>query len=171
MLNWKNVEFLKSGAPPNRRLPQIAVVGRSNVGKSSLLNFLFSRKNLVKISATPGKTRTLQWFCVDEFLHVVDLPGYGYSTHKLDQEATEQYLTKSPELRVVLHLIDSRHPLQRADLQFLDWAHSISLPLVRVYTKGDKLPLHRRPDGLVTSATTGMGRKELIETIETSLCP
>lgn len=166
MLNWKNVSFLKSGEAPKRRLPEIAIVGRSNVGKSSLLNCLFVRKSLVKTSATPGKTRLLQWFCVDDKLYVVDLPGYGYTAHKLDQEATERYLSTSEELKIVLHLIDARHPLQKADLQFLDWAHSLSLPLLRVYTKGDKIPLQQRPQGLITSATTGMGRKELVEAIE-----
>jgi GTP-binding protein len=143
-----SAEFLKSALQPrdfpkdNR--PEIAFAGRSNVGKSSLLNKLLNRKGIAKTSKTPGKTRTINFFTVNEKFYLVDLPGYGFAkVSKRIQEEWGQmitsYLTDREPLRVVAHLIDSRHAPTRNDHELLDLLHDAKVPTLLVATKFDKL--------------------------------
>ncbi len=129
-MNIQNVQFIKSaaniGQKPSPSLPEVAVAGRSNVGKSSLINVLFNRKKLAKISSTPGKTRLINYFLVDERIYFVDLPGYGYaklSKHEREkwQKNIESYLRENKNLELVLLLIDMRHGLLPIDRVMIDW--------------------------------------------------
>ncbi|RJP24297.1 MAG: YihA family ribosome biogenesis GTP-binding protein [Candidatus Omnitrophota bacterium] len=134
---------------PDSSLPEIAVVGRSNVGKSSLINFLCNRKNLAKTSGAPGKTRLINYFLLriepgNVHLHLVDLPGFGYS--KADKstkehwgKSLEEFLRKRRELQGILQLIDSRHEPTALDLQMREWIVHRKLPAITILTKTDKL--------------------------------
>ncbi len=147
-LTWPNTRFKLSVADakqfPDSDLPQIAVAGHSNVGKSSLLNTLFGRKGLVKTSKNPGCTRLLNLFEVDEKILVVDLPGYGYARapkaekHKW-ANLIESYL-KSPKVaQLVLVLLDFRHGPKDSDLQMIEWLNESGIRWIPVATKADKL--------------------------------
>lgn len=183
-------EFVKSVARldqlPKDGLPQIAFAGRSNVGKSSLLNKLFNRKNLALVSASPGKTRLLNFYRVNNSCYFVDLPGYGFAkVSKAQQESwrrlIEAYLSRSRDLRGVVVLTDIRLEVQQSDRQMLEWLRSLGTPFVVVGTKADKLSrmqLQRRikenlealadlnvSEILPFSALTGEGRAELLAVI------
>ncbi|MBF5058729.1 ribosome biogenesis GTP-binding protein YihA/YsxC [Candidatus Neptunochlamydia vexilliferae] len=144
---FKKAEFLtsalKSDELPDGGLPEIAIVGRSNVGKSSLINHLLRSKMVAKVSSTPGKTQRINYFVIDDALLLVDLPGYGYAkTSKSLQEEwglwIEKYL-KERSLKLILFLVDSRRELTLEDRQFLEWADYHQTPLLLIATKGDKL--------------------------------
>jgi len=147
-LQWPNTQFKISVADakqfPETHLPQIAVAGHSNVGKSSLLNTLFARKGLVKTSKNPGCTRLLNVFEVDAQLMVVDLPGYGYArAPKAEKykwaQLIEGYL-KSPKVaQLVLVLLDFRHGPKDSDLQMIEWLNEVGIRWLPVATKSDKL--------------------------------
>ncbi len=147
-VHWQNTEFQLSVADaqmfPETDLPQIAVAGHSNVGKSSLLNTLFGRKGLVKTSKNPGCTRLLNLFEVDEKILVVDLPGYGYARAPKAEKykwakLIESYL-KSPKVaQLVLVLLDFRHGPKDSDLQLIDWLNESGIRWQPVATKSDKL--------------------------------
>jgi len=147
-VHWQNTNFQLSVADaqqfPDIALPQIAVAGHSNVGKSSLLNSLFGRKGLVKTSKNPGCTRLLNLFEVDEKLLVVDLPGYGYARAAKSEKhkwanLIESYL-KSPKVaQLVLVLLDFRHGPKNSDLQMIDWLNESGIRWQPVATKSDKL--------------------------------
>jgi GTP-binding protein len=129
---------------PSWDLPEFAVIGRSNVGKSSLLNMLTNRRDLAKVSATPGATRLINFFKINQRWALVDLPGYGFSKtgqaqRRQFQEAVTAYLTGRPNLRRVLVLIDSRLTPQKIDLEFCQWLADTGVPFVLVFTKTDKL--------------------------------
>ncbi len=132
-------------------LPEIAVSGRSNVGKSSLLNSLFARKNLVKVSATPGKTQRLNFFLVNDRFHVVDLPGYGYArapggARNAWSRMMQEYLRTRRQLVAVVQLVDSRHDPSREDREMVKWLRDEGMPFCLVATKSDKLaPTKRQP--------------------------
>jgi GTP-binding protein len=133
--------------------PQVAVFGRSNVGKSSLLAAMMLRKKLVKVSSTPGKTRGIFFYLVNRFLYLVDLPGYGFS--KAPKSLTgqwralvEAYLDSKPGPRLALHLIDIRHPPTRDDLTVRQILVERGIPTIVVATKADKLSRSRRIDSL-----------------------
>ncbi len=143
-----SIEFKKSVLDirdiPRDRKPEIAFAGKSNVGKSSLLNTLWGRKNLAKTSNTPGKTRTINFFEVNGKFYMVDLPGYGYA--EVPQKIKEQwnkvmfdYLTQSENLQLVVVLIDSRHGPGDHDYQLLDFLEEHEIPTLLVATKIDKL--------------------------------
>lgn len=147
-MNIHNVNFLKSVAQRDQRptppKPEIAVIGRSNVGKSSLINTLFNRKNLAKISSTPGKTRLINYFSIDNQLYFVDLPGYGYA--KLSkrirsgwQKNIEAYFKNNQELKLVLLLLDSRHEIMDNDRRMIDWLQHYQISYIMVLTKSDKI--------------------------------
>ena len=147
-MNYHNVSFLasyglKAQLPPSKR-PEIAFAGRSNVGKSSLINRLLGRKAIARVSATPGKTATINFFDLDHQLHLVDLPGYGYARvghqEKLRwAELIEGYLNDDRDLALVVQLIDMRHPPTRLDLDMIDFLIQRELPFIIILTKADKL--------------------------------
>ena len=142
------VNFLKSSkqvsqCPPANK-PEFAFIGRSNVGKSSLINMLAGKKNLAKTSQTPGKTQLINHFLVNESWYMVDLPGYGFAkVSKKNREDWEtmifDYLTQRENLLCIFVLIDSRHSVQQVDLDFMLWLGEKHLPFAITFTKTDKL--------------------------------
>lgn len=125
-------------------LPELALVGRSNVGKSSLINALTGQKHLAKTSSIPGKTQRINFFLIDDELVLVDLPGYGYAkvpkgSAKEWSEAIDAYFTKRSSLQLILLLVDSRRDLSPEDLQIIDWARAQNRKLLVIFTKTDKL--------------------------------
>ncbi|NQS76388.1 MAG: YihA family ribosome biogenesis GTP-binding protein [Peptococcaceae bacterium] len=186
----KCVEFVTSAVKaadyPAGGLPEIALAGRSNVGKSSLLNRLVNRKRLARSSNTPGRTRLINFFQVNGAFYLVDLPGYGYArVSKREKESwrvmVEGYLSASKNLQGVVLLIDSRHPPTAQDIQMYEWLKHHDLNTAVVATKADKNSRSRllrslkvisadlslmEGDQLVPfSAETGLGREELLEII------
>lgn len=144
----KTADFLTSAtglaACPASSLPEFALIGRSNVGKSSLLNLLAGKKDLAKVSSAPGHTRLINFFPVNESWTLVDLPGYGYAeTIRSDkfkfQAMIGEYLTGRENLVRVFVLIDSRHSPQKIDVEFVQWAAAESVPFALIFTKIDKL--------------------------------
>jgi GTP-binding protein len=148
-----SAKFVISAAKPTDfpppRLPELAVVGRSNVGKSSLINALVGQDGLARTSRTPGRTRLLNWFEVDGRFHLVDLPGYGYAAVDRDMRAgwqplIEEYLGKREALAGVLLLIDVRRGPEEEELDFVPWLEEKKIPIVVALTKADKLPKNKR---------------------------
>lgn len=137
--------FTNIGQCPQTHYPEFAFIGRSNVGKSSLINTLIGQKNLAKTSSTPGKTQLINYFEVDERFYFVDLPGYGYAKVSRDKRTkwhknTMKYLRERHTLVNVFVLIDSNLPPQKIDLEFLSELGRLQVPLVLVFTKIDKSP-------------------------------
>jgi GTP-binding protein len=186
----RRLEFLggmasEHGWRPDARLPEVAFAGRSNVGKSSLLNTLVRRKAFARVSRTPGRTREVNFFAVNDAMVIADLPGYGYA--RVSKEAKqgwrpliERYLRNSPALRGVVQLLDVRHDPTDDDLQMLDFLADLGVPTVVVLTKTDKLgarDLAQRLRALAEqlgldesqiipfSSHTGRGRDELAAAI------
>lgn len=184
----RELEFLggmasPEGWRPDTGLPEIAFSGRSNVGKSSLLNRLVRRKSLARVSRTPGKTREINFYLVNQSLILADLPGYGYARVSRSVQAgwrplMERYLARSAHLRGVVQLLDVRHDPTGDDLQMVDFLAELGAPTIFVLTKIDKLTrsaaaasVHRFAGELgITaeqivpfSAVTGEGRDELAE--------
>ncbi|TBV82201.1 MAG: YihA family ribosome biogenesis GTP-binding protein [Desulfobulbaceae bacterium] len=176
---------------PEGGLPEIAFAGRSNVGKSSLLNCLINRKNFVKVSSRPGKTQSLNFYLVGEDLHLVDLPGYGYA--KVDkklqakwQALVTTYLETRVNLRCVVLIIDLRHALKDLDRMLAGWLQSQAIPWLPVYTKIDKLSRNEQnrqaqrldtalgissTERLLFSAKTREGREQLLARLDAFLVP
>jgi GTP-binding protein len=173
-----------ASCPPAFR-PEFAFIGRSNVGKSSLLNLLAGQRNLALVSNTPGKTKLINFFLLNGAWSLVDLPGYGHAQGAKDVQAGFErlivdYLTRRTTLARVFVLIDSRLPPQAIDLEFLEWLAGQSVPFALVFTKADKqsatataasaarflqhIPRHgaEPPRHFVTSAKTQQGRTELL---------
>lgn len=147
-MNILQTEFIGSfpqlALCPKSPLPEFAFVGRSNVGKSSLINFLTAKKNLAKTSQTPGKTRLMNFFLINDQWRIVDLPGYGYAkVAKSDREIffkmIKNYLLQRHYLHTIFLLIDARIPPQKIDLEFTDWLGENQLPFVIAFTKTDKV--------------------------------
>ena len=143
-----NVRFLKSitdiNQKPKPKLPELAVVGRSNVGKSSLINSIFNQKKLAKISSTPGKTRLINYFDVDNKFYFVDLPGYGYAKASMRdsdkwKKMIENYLKDNSELKIVLLLIDSRRGIMQIDQIMMEWLVYFKIKFRIILTKVDKI--------------------------------
>lgn len=183
---------LRPGQYPKDGRPEIAFVGRSNVGKSSLMNTLLGKKGLAKTSGTPGKTQTLNFFDVNNRFYFVDLPGYGYA--KVPRSVKENwgrvmtgYLRDRPSLRLVIQLLDARHQPTAKDLEMLEILDAARVPTLVAATKIDKLKRAERarnlkaipqaldldPDALILpfSSVTGEGRRELWAVIEDQLAP
>ncbi|MEH0007515.1 MAG: ribosome biogenesis GTP-binding protein YihA/YsxC [Flavobacteriales bacterium] len=144
----KDVQFISSHVNidkcPRAGLPEYAFIGRSNVGKSSLINCLMGRKSLAKTGARPGKTQTVNHFLVNGRWFLVDLPGYGYTAVSKTQRSrfrriTEGYISERSHLVCLFVLVDSRHELQRVDGKFLCWLGEREIPFALVFTKTDKL--------------------------------
>ena len=192
----QNAKFKKSAINfdgcPAPDLPEFAFIGRSNVGKSSLINLLTNKEGLARVSKTPGRTRELNFFSINDSWNLVDLPGYGYakvSKSQRDQfnEFVSDYLINRETLTGIFVLIDSRHPPQKIDLEFLAWLIEAQLPFALIFTKTDKSKpkLVRKNIGLFlermkefsegdpihfeTSTTTRTGRKEVLKFIETAI--
>jgi GTP-binding protein len=159
----KSAEFIgaavKPAQYPRHELPEVAFAGRSNVGKSSLINSLLQRKKLVRISRTPGRTQTINFFGINQALCFVDLPGYGFARVPEAIRASwrpmvEAYLTTRRQLCGVVQILDVRHPPTADDIQLWTWLRSRGLPAIAVLTKADKLkrsqwPEHARQIALV----------------------
>jgi GTP-binding protein len=175
---------LKQLPPPD--MLEIAFAGRSNVGKSSLMNALIKRRNLVKTSAKPGKTQSLNFFLLGGCMYLVDLPGYGYAKVSKKTQAAWQslitaYLDSRKNLKCVVVIVDLRHGLKIVDLQLVDWLRTKGVPFLLVYTKADKLSANERAkngsildagfgvtrsERVLFSAKTGMGRDSLIQELD-----
>ncbi len=183
----KSSPTLRDCPPPAK--PEFGFIGRSNVGKSSLINMITGWSKLAKTSVQPGKTRTINHFVVNENWYLVDLPGYGYAKVPLAQrdkwiKATGNYILKRENLVSLFVLIDPRHSPQKSDLEFMEYLGVNQISFVRVFTKSDKLSktalqksiikydtemLNRwetLPPTIITSAVSGLGRDELLTYIE-----
>jgi GTP-binding protein len=130
---------------PDTALPEFALAGRSNVGKSSFINKMLNRKGLARISSKPGKTQTLNFYLINEILHFVDVPGYGYAkVSKKEREAwgkmIETYFTRREELRAAVLIVDLRHPPTEDDRMMYDFLKHYEIPCIVVATKADKIP-------------------------------
>jgi GTP-binding protein len=191
-VNVRTVEFAGSvfdaSASVPGDLPQVAFSGRSNVGKSSLINVLLkrTRKKLARVSATPGKTQSLNFYLVNDQFFLVDLPGFGFArvssrVRKSWKELVENYLAREPKLRGVVHLVDSRHNPTATDLEMMEFLAARGLPTLVVLTKMDKLKRLARERAVATaverleidedqvlsfSSKTGEGRDELLATLD-----
>lgn len=189
----KSAEFVVSNSKvskcPNTTIPEYAFIGRSNVGKSSLINMLTNHKSLAKTSGKPGKTQLINHFLINKNWHLVDLPGYGYakvskSAKRTFQKFITEYFNKRLQLISAFVLIDIRHEPQKIDLEFMQWLGENQLPFSIVFTKADKLKpaeikdkveaytnqlletWEELPKYFVTSSTKEMGRDELLNYIE-----
>jgi len=147
-MNITRAEFICSSANveqcPKEQIPEYAFIGRSNVGKSSLINMLVERKKLARTSSTPGKTRLINHFKINDTWFLADLPGYGYAkVSKKERESfarmIEQYAIRRSNLVCFFVLVDARIPPQQLDLDFIEWLGDSNLPFVIVYTKVDKI--------------------------------
>lgn len=143
-----SAEFVTSAAKPHQfpkdGKPQVAFAGRSNVGKSSIINALLNRKHLVKTSSTPGKTQLINFFLINDDFYCVDLPGYGFARaprNVVDQWAPmiESYIRESAQLRLVVVLLDSRRKPDERDARLVDWLKHYDVPALYILTKSDKL--------------------------------
>jgi GTP-binding protein len=129
---------------PKERLPEVVLCGRSNVGKSSFINSLFNRKNLAKISSTPGKTKSINYYNIDSKFYMVDLPGYGYAkTSRTERKKwgklISDFLTSSNHIQLTVHLLDSRHHPTELDVKLNELLRSLNLPYIILLNKSDKL--------------------------------
>ena len=192
-MNIKSAEFQISNSDyrkcPATKLPEYAFIGRSNVGKSSLINMLVQRKGLAKTSSVPGKTVAINHFIVNDAWYLVDLPGYGYAQHSKKQREQwrvmiNNYITRRRNLVTTFVLVDSRHEPQNNDLGFMGWLGESQVPFSIVFTKADKVSkaeldrnveaLKRRlledweelPPIFITSSEKKQGREELLAYIE-----
>lgn len=189
----KSAEFVMSNSEvekcPKDNLPEYAFIGRSNVGKSSLINMLLGRKNLAKTSGRPGKTQLINHFLINKNWFLVDLPGYGYakvskSSKKVFQKLITKYFENRTQLILSFVLVDCRHDPQSIDLEFMEWLGSKGIPFHIIFTKADKLKpraLSKRiaaytekmlevweemPPYFITSSSDYTGKDELLEYID-----
>ena len=148
-INTHNADILLSAANkshyPQDEIPEVALAGRSNVGKSSFINTLLNRKNLARTSGKPGKTQLLNFFNIDDKLRLVDVPGYGYArVSKKEREKwgrmIEEYLTSRENLKAVVSLVDFRHEPSADDVQMYEFLKYYDIPVILVATKADKIP-------------------------------
>ena len=189
----RSAEFIMSNSnvikAPKDRIPEYAFIGRSNVGKSSLINMLMERKDLAKISGKPGKTQLINHFKINDEWFLVDLPGYGYAQiskkkRTIFQYFIENYFKEREQLVCTFVLIDSRHDPQKIDLEFMQFLGENQIPFCLVFTKADKLgssKLNKQitsykkkllntwetlPMTFLTSSSSGLGRKEFLDFID-----
>ncbi|MCY2686086.1 ribosome biogenesis GTP-binding protein YihA/YsxC [Salinimicrobium sp. TH3] len=189
----KSAEFVISNSDvskcPETRLPEYAFIGRSNVGKSSLINALTNRKDLAKTSGRPGKTQLINHFLINQSWYLVDLPGYGYArvsktAKKTFQKFITQYFEKREQMICAFVLIDSRHKPQPIDMEFMSWLGEHQVPFCIIFTKADKMKpkaLERNindyqaemlktwtemPQFFVTSSANGMGSEDVLNYIQ-----
>ena len=192
-MNITSAEFIISNSDvkkcPAGTLPEYAFIGRSNVGKSSLINMLTKRKGLAMTSATPGKTMLINHFLVNKNWYIVDLPGYGYAQRgqkgkEQIQKIIQSYILQREQMTCLFVLIDSRHAPQKIDTTFIEWLGENGVPFAIIFTKADKSKqsqlnaklnaylTHLKeqweelPPYFITSSETGRGREELLSYIE-----
>lgn len=189
----KKADFITSMASygdfTGRGLPQIAVVGKSNVGKSSLINRLCNRRGLARTSSTPGKTRLINVFLLNEAFHLIDLPGYGYAKVDKQEKARwgammQKYFEQAEELRHVLTLVDIRHEPTQDDIQMNTFLRQMGIPFTVIATKADKISRGARQKQLAPicrallvqpwevicfSSEDGTGRDQVLELMEKAL--
>ncbi len=185
-----SAEFITSAVHPDQYppvdLPEVAFAGRSNVGKSALINCLAQRKKLVRTSCTPGRTRLINFFEIDGSFRFVDLPGYGYAKVSQSLRATwgtmiETYLDSRANLRGIVQIMDLRHPPTPDDISLWSWLMQKKIPAIPVLTKADKLPRAKwnslaqtagrilgisASDFIIFSAQTKQGRNELLQRVK-----
>ena len=175
-MNFNKTEFYASYGQfkqiPESEKPEVAFSGRSNVGKSSLINKIFNRKNLARVSSVPGKTATINFYSTDNTCYMVDLPGYGYAKIAKDEKMRwsgliEGYLTADRDIALVMQLIDMRHPPSADDLHMIDFLVEAEQPFVIVFTKADKLSKKQREERMNGFANE-IPYFDQIETIEFS---
>ncbi|MDR3048145.1 MAG: ribosome biogenesis GTP-binding protein YihA/YsxC [Bacteroidales bacterium] len=189
----KSINFVQSTDDwhkcPESQLPEYAFIGRSNVGKSSLVNMIANKKSLAKTSSKPGKTQTINHFLANDECYLVDLPGYGYATISKTMRDNwitmiENYLINRPNLKLLFVLIDARLEPQKNDIDFIDNLGKIGIPYAIVFTKSDKVSKQKLADNVsaflnkllesweelpphfITSANTALGKTELLDYIE-----
>lgn len=189
----KSAEFLQSVTDwrkcPTANLPEYAFIGRSNVGKSSLINMLVNNKKLAKTSSKPGKTQTINHFLINKNWYLVDLPGYGYASiskamREKWQKMISDYLVKRENLQVIFVLIDSRLEPQKIDLEFISNLGAAGIPFALIFTKTDKISTSKvqsnvqkfynklaeeweeMPYRMLSSSETGKGREDILNYIE-----
>ena len=189
----KSAEFVMSNSDvakcPKNRLPEYAFIGRSNVGKSSLINMLTNRKSLAKTSGKPGKTQLINHFLINGNWYLVDLPGYGYakvskSSKKVFQKFITQYFSLREQLVSAFVLVDIRHEPQPIDLEFMQWLGENGIPFSIIFTKADKLKpkaidnhietyksillksWEEMPNYFVTSSTKDIGKEDVLRYID-----
>ena len=187
-----SAEFVMSNSDvakcPKDKLPEYAFIGRSNVGKSSLINMLTNRKGLAKTSGKPGKTQLINHFIINKNWFLVDLPGYGYakvskSSKKVFQKFITAYFSKRAQLVSAFVLVDSRHEPQKIDLEFMQWLGENQVPFSIIFTKADKLtktklPIQinnyikemlkyweEMPNYFITSSSSGLGQEDVLNYI------
>lgn len=192
-MHIKSAEFVRSNSDvdkcPKDRFTEYAFIGRSNVGKSSLINMLMQRKGLAKTSGRPGKTQLINHFLINKEWYLVDLPGYGYarvskSSKKTFQKFITEYFEKRDQMALAFVLIDCRHEPQPIDMEFMEWLATTGIPFHIIFTKADKLkPLalernidaykekmletwEEMPKYFITSASNSAGRDEVLNYIE-----
>ena len=158
-MNINNAQIAVSAVRPEQypksEVPEFAFVGRSNVGKSSLINRLLNRKSLARVSATPGKTITINFYNIDDSIYLVDLPGYGYAKRSREEisswgDMIEEYLHTRPQLRQIFLLVDSRHAPTKDDIMMLEWIRTVRPDdvVIAIATKTDKLNKTERENNL-----------------------
>jgi len=189
----KSAEFVMSNSDvakcPKNHLPEYAFIGRSNVGKSSLINMLTMRKSLAKTSGRPGKTQLINHFIINDNWYLVDLPGYGYArvskaAKKTFQKFITDYFKQRKQLVSAFVLIDIRHEPQSIDLEFMQWLGEQQIPFSIIFTKADKLKpkaiernieyyknillesWEEMPNHFVTSSTKNIGKEEVLNYID-----
>lgn len=185
---FKNITFLRSvfklSDLPKEKLPKVILCGRSNVGKSTFINTLFNRKGIARVSSSPGKTRSINFYGVDDVFHLVDLPGYGYAkVSKKEREfwgkLVADFILKSKNIVLALHLIDSRHKPTELDIQLNELLKFNCIPYIVLMNKSDKLKQSEFKTAIINitaafpelildenlffySATKGKGKKEIV---------
>jgi GTP-binding protein len=139
------ISAVKPEQYPETELPEFALAGRSNVGKSSFINKMLNRKGLARISSKPGKTQTLNFYLINEILHFVDVPGYGYAKVSKTERAAwgkmiETYFTRREQLRAAVQIVDLRHPPSKDDVMMYEFLKHHDIPCIIIATKADKIP-------------------------------
>lgn len=176
------ISAVKPEQYPSDLLPEFALAGRSNVGKSSFINKMINRKNLARTSSKPGKTQTLNFYLINEMVHFVDVPGYGFAkVPKSERDAwgrmMQTYLTSREQLRAVLMIVDLRHPPSKDDVTMYEYLKHYDLPVIVIATKADKIPkgkwqkhkkvvretldMDQEDEVVLFSSETGQGKDEV----------
>ena len=160
------ISAVKPEQYPSDPIPEFALAGRSNVGKSSFINKMINRKNLARTSSKPGKTQTLNFYIINDALHFVDVPGYGYAKVAKTERAAwarmiETYFTNREQLRAAIQIVDLRHPPTKDDISMYEFLKHHKLPVIVIATKADKIPKGKWQKHLkVTRETLGLAKED-----------